>query len=553
VKFRAGPALAVTLLFIAAAAIRLQGLSDIRQGFYQDEAISGIQALDLLSGTDRAAPFAPRMMFPLWTAFEAPSIALLGMTPGAVRLPAALAGIATLVLAFFAGRAVAGFYGAVGAAGFIAFSLWHLIYSRMGASPVVVPFLGMALAAVIFGPVSRRPLVSGLLAGLAAGGGLLSYFAGWSLPAVMAAGIFLRRRQDPEFRAVAGKFIAGALAGLVVCATALAVFPGSVRIGAPLVSFSPWGFAGGIWKYFLALFINPWPRDISPEIWGVYPPGTPFLSPVESLLVLGGIAVFIAGGRPRWRVKVLLAWVFLGLMPAAFNPAGLRYSRAIGVLVPLALLAAAVPAWFRSVLPRTAPWALSALLLVMAVRVWRGYFYGYQRDPRIAVWSNAIDVELAQYLVNRAGSSRVILLNPRSASAVLEFFASRETRSGRIDFRPGPSPTGVFETVIRDPAWNQPMMFVFRVAEREGPGETALLLANPDAFLGRATAAEARGQWRAAARVYREALEMFPDFGVAHWRLAGMLEKMGLKAEAEQERRLAIRLGVGGPGVDAGF
>ena len=550
--FRLFPAAVVVAILLAAALFRLQGLSDISQGFYQDEAISGIQAFDLIAGTDRAAPFAPKMMFPLWTALEVPSVAFFGMTPGAVRLPAAILGMVTVVLAYFAGRSIGGIYGALGGAGFLAFSLWHIMYSRIGASPVLVPVEGLCLAIILFGSVPRRPLVAGLFAGLVAGCGLLSYFAGWTLPLVLVAGILLRRMQDMDFRAVARRFSMGAGCGLMVCAVILAVFPGAVRIGVPLVQYSLTGFARGVGEYFIALFINPWPANINPEFWGVYPPGTPFLSPIESLLVIGGtIALFFRTG-PHWRWSLVMLWIFLGIMPAALDPEGLRYSRAIGLLAPLALLVSVGMAQIGRKLPRMAPALVSCLLLGMCVWGWRGYFSGYRRDPRVATWSNIVDLELAQYLVSRAQSSRLIILNPASSSSVLEFFAYRETRSGRMVFRPGASPSGIYETVIREPIWNQPMIFVFRVPQREAPGETAILLVNPDGFLGRATAAEGKGRWKEAIRAYQEAIAMFPEFGVAHWRLAGALEKVGLMRESAGERALAVSLGVVRAGQKAG-
>ena len=344
----------------------------------------------------------------------------------------------------------------------------------------------------------------------------------------------------------------GALSGVAVGAGLLVIFPAAIMVGPPQVRLSPAVFAEGFGKYLLALFVNPFVRDFNPGFWGVYPPGTSFLSPIETLMVAFGSAAMFRSSRPRWGWILVLVWICLGIMPAAVTDDGLRYSRAIGVLVPLTLLAAAGAGYLKSTLPRFAPWVLAVWLVVMGLGSWRGYFDGYCRDPRVATWSNIVDVELAQYLAGRAQESRLVILNNADSSSVLEFLLHRELQDGRIVFRPGASPTGVFETVFREPVSGQPMMFVFRVPEREAPGETALLLVNPDGFLGRATAAESAGRWKDAARAYREALAMFPEFGVARWRLAGVLEKLGRKGESAEERAWAVRLGVGGPGARTG-
>jgi len=531
---------AAAALFALAAALRFYALPDLSRGFYQDEAITGLQAADLLHGTRMAEPYAPRMMFPLWTALVAPVVSFFGMTPLAVRLPAALAGLAAIVSAFFAGRRFAGFLGGISAAGFLSFSLWHLIYSRSGTSPVLVPLQGLLLAIAVTGrPADYRR--DGFISGLLASSGFLTYFAGWSLVPTLVLAIAVRSWGDRGFRPRAAGFARWAAAGLAPVLVALALNPSGFLLGAGMVHPALGSEAAGMTRYFAALFL-PGRPEFNPGYWAVYPPGAALLAPLESAAVLLGLAALLTPGTPRWLAVLAVSWVVAGLLPVAALRQDLRFSRAIGVLAPLVLLAALAAGRLRALVPRLAPWIVAAVLLVQAAfNGWR-YFGGYCRDQRVRVWANGVETDAALYIKQKAVDLQVVLVNSKSSLAVLDFFLYDEIAKGRVVFertRGG----AVFETVIRDTVLHQPVLFLFHCPALEGPGKSALLILNQEGMLAEATRAEVDRRWASAAVHYQERLGMFPDFALAHLRLARVLERLGDRRGAAAEREVAQKLG----------
>ena len=83
-----------------------------------------------------------------------------------------------------------------------------------------------------------------------------------------------------------------------------------------------------------------------------------------------------------------------------------------------------------------------------------------------------------------------------------------------------------------------------RLREMERAGEVALSLTNADGVLRHGDSAAAAGRYREAAKHYSQVLTAFPDLGVAHYRYASVLEKMGHSAAAARERELAAQYGV---------
>src|SRR5512137_851493 len=101
------PWLHITLIVLVAAFFRLWLLNRIPPGLFGDEATDGLDALDVLAG--RGAVFFPanfgREGLHIW--FVAGMFRLMGVTPLALRLPSALAGILTALATYWLGRELA--------------------------------------------------------------------------------------------------------------------------------------------------------------------------------------------------------------------------------------------------------------------------------------------------------------------------------------------------------------------------------------------------------------------------------------------------------------
>ena len=163
----------VAIILVVAGLFRLWQLQAIPPGLFGDEATDGLDALDVLAG--RGAVFFPanfgREGLHMW--IVAAMFRLLGVTPLALRLPSALAGIATALATYWLGREMLVAYQRSGMKGihngmderrslpvvvslvpllaalYLATSFWHVHFSRFGIRGVFTP-LCAALAFAAF-------------------------------------------------------------------------------------------------------------------------------------------------------------------------------------------------------------------------------------------------------------------------------------------------------------------------------------------------------------------------------------------------------------------
>jgi hypothetical protein len=225
----------VLALTALACGIRLYKLTEIPYGLHSDEAANGLDTFDVLNGYHPIFFERNNGREPLFIYLQSLSVARLGATPFALRLPAALIGAATVPAVFWMARAA--FMGsdlpaawlALWTALLVAVSYWHVSFSRFGYRGIMVPLLAsltfgcfwLARRAVLTG--SRFPWVSSVIGGLCLGGSLYTYTAGRVTPVlfviVAGAGILLVERGSAG-AALRGRLLLSAaimaLVGLVV-------------------------------------------------------------------------------------------------------------------------------------------------------------------------------------------------------------------------------------------------------------------------------------------------------------------------------------------------
>jgi 4-amino-4-deoxy-L-arabinose transferase-like glycosyltransferase len=175
--------LAILLLVLVAAFFRFHRLHELPIGLWRDEAANGLEALRVLDG-ELAIFYGTRE--PMFIYLVALSIGVLGRNPFAIRFVAALAGTATIPVAYLLVREV--FRRTDRRIHMLAFltsfwlatSYWHINFSRLGFRGVLLPLFA-SLSFYLFwrgwnlldAPASEspRPLVwfglSGLLLALA--------------------------------------------------------------------------------------------------------------------------------------------------------------------------------------------------------------------------------------------------------------------------------------------------------------------------------------------------------------------------------------------------
>lgn len=520
---------AVVVVLAVGAVMRFVRLGDTWPGFYRDEAIEACQALALLKG--EILPSDPYIMFarfPLWNLAEIPFMALDGHSVLAARLPAALTGLLTAALAYPVLASLFGPWSGVLGTGMIAFSLWHLVYSRLAVPVVLVPLQGLILAWLVMRPtgsgtVTRRAGAWGLAAGLVAGSGIFSYYAGFSLVPALVAAVMARLYADGEFRKRGGAFTSGAVMGLLIASALVFLrhdsFAGVTRFPRAGLSDLP----GNLLACLAATFLHSGGEAEAMRIgiWSVYPPGAPLLSPLETAAVLAGLWGLWGPSALRWQTAAVLAWLVAGLLPAAFGADGVRASRCAGALVPLVLLASIGVRQAMARVPRFMPAVVGAWLALQCGLTAHGLFGGYLRDPRVALWADRPETEAALYLKARTADEPVVLASPMSylTNPVAWFLLRTEIASGRLRLKPGPVPSApLVEKVIRDPVYGQPAFFVLRSRGSEYGGPPVLALVSPEGILGVGDGLMREGLWREAAAHYYQVLRLFPDFRLARLR-----------------------------------
>ncbi len=140
--------LALVATLLAAFALRVVALDALPPGLHSDEAVDGLDAL-----SEVIAPFYPANngREGLFVLLLAPSLAVLGREPMALRLPMALCGVLTVAAAFALGRRLSGASDLscrVAAAGASLLSV-SLFPNRFGAR-VSLPPLAVSIAAFFF-------------------------------------------------------------------------------------------------------------------------------------------------------------------------------------------------------------------------------------------------------------------------------------------------------------------------------------------------------------------------------------------------------------------
>ncbi|WP_167352926.1 glycosyltransferase family 39 protein [Streptomyces rubellomurinus] len=144
--------IAITVITVVAAILRLWRFPDLPGGLNQDEASAGYESLALLTdGTDRWGNAWP-VYFPSWGSgqnvllsyLSVPFVGLFGLTVFSVRLVPVLLGIGAVPLLHAALRRFVDVPTALVGAGLLAVTPWHVTASRWALESNILPFFLLA-------------------------------------------------------------------------------------------------------------------------------------------------------------------------------------------------------------------------------------------------------------------------------------------------------------------------------------------------------------------------------------------------------------------------
>ena len=377
-----------------AVTLRLFALGEIPPGLYHDEALNGLDGLRVLAGQWPVYFAANRGREPLFIYLIAATVGLLGRTPGALRLAAALCGTLTIPATYLMARAWFDRRVALLSAAVLATTLWHVHLSRIGFRAVTLPLttaLALWMGARAYRSRRRRDwLLAGLLYGLC----FYAYLPARFTPIVLAAfALYLISvgRGGYLWPGTAW-FAVGTLAALAP----LAIYavghwdvvmgrPGQVSVFNPLINGGDlWGTLGRQLIGTLGMFFvrgDTIPRHNLP--------GRPVFDPLMGALMVWGLARAVLRARREAASAFTLIWVGLMLVPTWLAEDAPHFLRAVGVLPLLAILPAlgldAGIAWLEQRERRG--WAIgmacASLVIGLAATGW-DYFVRYEADSETA-------------------------------------------------------------------------------------------------------------------------------------------------------------------------
>ena len=395
----------VAVVTALAMALRFFALGEIPPGLYRDEAFNGLDGLDVLAGQWPIYFAANRGREPLFIYLIAAAVGLLGRTPGALRLAAALCGTLTIPVTYLMARAWFNRRVALLSAAVLTVTLWHVHLSRVGFRAVTLPLttaLALWLGARAYRSHRRRDwLLAGLLYGLC----FYTYLAARFTPIVLIAFVLylLFTGRGRYLWPGVVWFAVGTLAALAPLACYAVSHwdvvmgrPGEVSVFNPLINGGDlWGMLGRQLAGTLGMFFvrgDTIPRHNLP--------GRPVFGPLLGAAMVLGLALAVLRARRDVASALTLLWVGLMLAPTWLAEDAPHFLRAVGILPLLVIFPAlgldAGIAWLEKCGQRG--WAVAAacaILIVSLVATGWDYFVRYGADPQIAYAFEDAATELA--------------------------------------------------------------------------------------------------------------------------------------------------------------
>jgi hypothetical protein len=442
------PHILLSLILLAAAALRLWQLDVTPPGFHLDESFEGLEAWRILTDpTYRPLYLAGNFGVPPVNAYaNAVTFALFGWFGGeagplAMRSTAAVVGLLGVLAVWLVAGEVRRLapeqfspHFPLWAAGTLAAMRWHIHFSRMGIEPIFVPLLWAASIWLFLR--GRRTgnwlnhAASGLLLALC----IYTYHGAWIIPPLMAPLVihlwFERASHPLRF---SGVLVTAGVAMLAVAP--LAVFfvqnpdllflrPTQLAVTGAVESagrLGPWQSLLAYLHMFLPIGVA---GDLDPRR---NLPGEAALNWFLALPFWLGVGLALRHSRRVAFATLLAGWLGL-LLPGIFSEYAPHFHRVLGAAAPVALLAGMgldqLAGWLaalfnRQRIGRRAPTALAGLalpaLLLLAgagVSAW-DYFGRWARLPDLFYAFDAGLWEIGQDLA-AAPAGEPLYLTPRS-------------------------------------------------------------------------------------------------------------------------------------------
>jgi hypothetical protein len=407
--------LAIVLITLLAAFLRLYRIEALPPGDGYDPAYYGVDALQILRGTYPIflpTNFGREVLF---SYLVAGCVLLWGPTTLAIHMASAIVGILTVPVVYFLAEeffveasAPVRFWGSAAASLMVALSYWHLNWSRYGVRAILVPLFAALTCYYLWRGLRRQARQDFIACGVTLGFSLYTYQAARLLPVLVVLGFgyyfiyqrTLSRRDVVNFSLVV-------IVSLVIFAPLGYYFlthPGSFseRVQQALViqpSYDASTRLKALAQQGLnVLLLFGFRGDRAPYS---TIPGRPALNPFFAVLWFVGIITSLTSiVKPRSRAffkgAFVLTWWAIMLIPASLAAKAPAAKRAIGSLPAVALLVAlgghSLVRCLQSLSVNASPYIrkgvnlFCVMLLMMgfvysAFTTYRDYFVTWAADP----------------------------------------------------------------------------------------------------------------------------------------------------------------------------
>lgn len=324
----------LTAILLLGTALRLRGLGAMNSMAHYDEAYYAVDALSLLK-EPRLTPFFPDNFGreSLWMYLLAPSLAVFGAGSFGMRIVAVFTGVLTLAAVYRLARELVGTRGAVWSMAALAALFWHVLASHEAFRALLFPLVGALAFAFLWQAHRTQRLCLWVVGGILFGLLFYTYLAArlWLVLGALTLAVWFLCGQRR------GTLVAGLIAGAIGLPLLiyLATQPVTADQRLEQVAISDMGvLVNNIAAWLRVPFIEG-PQDVIYNL-----PGRPLLDVPLALLLVAGVAALFRMRRAIQRdcAVWLIGLVGASLVPALLTTEPLRWLRAIGLVVPLAIL-----------------------------------------------------------------------------------------------------------------------------------------------------------------------------------------------------------------------
>ncbi|HQE92581.1 MAG TPA: glycosyltransferase family 39 protein [Anaerolineae bacterium] len=405
------------LLLLVGAGLRLWDVGRTPPGLYHDEAQNGLDALTVLE-TGRVPLYFPANngREPLFIYLVTLSVAVLGRSPLAVRLPAFFVGFLTLAATYDLARVLWGRRAGTYALAVLSVTFWHVHLSRSGFRAVMLPlltalFLAQAVRALRTGK-TRHWIAAGALYGASWYTYIAARFTPVALGVMLLYGWLFHRRRT--LRAWRGALLFCGVAWLVLAPLGVYTwrYPEVVLARTGQVTILSDEINGG--DFWGTLLEHTWRTAgmfvvRGDRIWRHNLAWRPVWEPALGLAFVIGVGVALAEFRRHAGAALALLWTAVMALPTLLAEDAPHFLRAVGVLPTAVLFPTLGLLWIESKvasanhasritrrLPSTIYRLLPAFLCFIAFLSTTGdYFVRYAGAPLTYHWFEAGPVAMA--------------------------------------------------------------------------------------------------------------------------------------------------------------